>query len=56
LIFLFFSYWLIDIGKFNSLSILFLQLPLFCFSCFMGFIEELLKIWTDEVHLTKHHY
>ena len=55
LIFLFLSHWLIDIGRFNSLSILFLQLPLFWFSCFMGFIEELLKIWTDKVHLTKHH-
>ena len=55
LIFLFLSHWLIDIGRFNSLSILFLQLPLFWFSCFMGFIEDLLKIWTDAELSTKPH-
>jgi len=55
LIFLFLSHWLIDIERFNSLSILFLQLPLFWFSCFMGFIEELLKSWTDAVFSPKPH-
>ena len=55
LIFLFLSHWLIDIGRFNNLSILFLQLPLFWFGCFMGFIEELLKIWTDAYLSTKPH-
>ena len=55
LIFLFLSHWLIDIGRFNSLSILFVQLPLFWFGCFMGFIEELLKIWTDAELPTKPH-
>ena len=55
LIFLFLSHWLIDIGRFNNLSILFLQLPLFWFGCFMGFIEELLKIWTDAELSTKPH-
>ena len=55
LIFLFLSHWLIDIGRFNSLSILFVQLPLFWFGCFMGFIEEVLKIWTDAELSTKPH-
>ena len=55
LIFLFLSHWLIDIGRFKSLSILFVQLPLFWFGCFMGFIEELLKIWIDAELSTKPH-
>jgi len=49
LVFIFFSHCLIDIGMFNSLSILFLHLQLFWFSCSMGIIEELLKNWTDAV-------
>ena len=48
LIFIFIGHWLIDIGKFNNLSIVFLQLPLLWFGCCMGLIEELLQNWKDE--------
>ena len=46
--FIYCGHWLIHIGKLNSLSILFLQIPLLWFGLFMGIVKATLDKWQKQ--------